>query len=149
MICAGVSDILYPGGTFGENSCIVCTHLSLLYAPAVTLHLTQIMFTLIIFIDTFDSCHCRGSSIFWWEFKQRSKVVGFGEIYPISALDLTLHRIVVGANYQRILVLIVFIFAKRLFFMILFETACFRYLSISCSSYDPSGITIFLSSLSK
>jgi len=32
MICAGVSDILYTGATFGENSCIVCTRLSLLYA---------------------------------------------------------------------------------------------------------------------
>jgi len=42
--------------------------------------------------------------------------VGFGEIYLIRALDLTLHRIVVGANYQRVLALIVFIFAKRLLF---------------------------------
>jgi len=75
--------------------------------------------------------------------------VGFGEIYPISALDLTLHRIVVDANYQRVLTLIVFIFAKRLFFMISFEITCIRYLSISCSSYDPLGITISLSSLSK
>jgi len=24
MICTGVSDILYPGATFEENSCIVC-----------------------------------------------------------------------------------------------------------------------------
>jgi len=42
--------------------------------------------------------------------------VGFDEIYPTSALDLTLHRIVIGANYQRVLAFIVFIFAKRLFF---------------------------------
>jgi len=28
MVCADVSDILYLGGTLSENSCIVCTHLS-------------------------------------------------------------------------------------------------------------------------
>jgi len=37
MICASVSEILYPGGTFGENLCIVCTDLLLAYAPAVNL----------------------------------------------------------------------------------------------------------------
>ena len=62
MICFGLSDILYPGGTLGENSCIVCTRALLLYAPAVTLHSTRIMFTFIISIDTSDSCHLRGSS---------------------------------------------------------------------------------------
>jgi len=35
--CVDLSDILYPGNTLGENLCIVCTDLSLLYAPAVTL----------------------------------------------------------------------------------------------------------------
>jgi len=42
MICVGLSDILYPGGTLGENSCIVCALLPLLYAPVVTLHSTRI-----------------------------------------------------------------------------------------------------------
>jgi len=27
MICVGLSNILYPGGTLGENSCIVCAAL--------------------------------------------------------------------------------------------------------------------------
>ena len=52
-----LSDILYPSGTLGKNSCIACTHLSLLYAPAVMLHSMRIMFTLMIFIDSSDSCH--------------------------------------------------------------------------------------------
>jgi len=40
--------------------------------------------------------------------------VGFGEIYPINALDLTGHRIIVGANYQWVLALIIFIFTKAI-----------------------------------
>ena len=63
MICAGVSDILYPGGTLGENSCIVCTRLPLLYAPAVTLHSMRIMFTFMVLIGSSDSCHRPGSNI--------------------------------------------------------------------------------------
>ena len=56
MICVDLSDILYPGGTLDENSYIVCALLPLLYAPAVTLHSTQITFTLIIMlIDMFDA----------------------------------------------------------------------------------------------
>jgi len=43
MICTGLSDILYPGGTLGENSCILCLLLPLLYAPAVTLNSTRII----------------------------------------------------------------------------------------------------------
>ena len=63
MICAGVSETLYPGGTFGENSCIVCTDLSLAYAPAVMLHSTRIMFTLMMFTEESDLYHFLGSSI--------------------------------------------------------------------------------------
>ena len=36
---------------------------ALSYAPAVILHSIRMMFTLIIFIDTSDSYHCRGSSM--------------------------------------------------------------------------------------
>jgi len=51
MICVGLSDILYAGDTLGENSCIVCMNLSLLYAPMVTLYSMRMIFTLMIFID--------------------------------------------------------------------------------------------------
>ena len=57
-----LSDILYPSGMLGENSCIVCTHLSLLYVLTVTLHSIRMIFTLMTFIGTSDSCHCRGSN---------------------------------------------------------------------------------------
>ena len=59
MICVGFSDILYSGDKLGENSHIVWTDLALLYAPVVT---QSMIFTLMIFIDTSDSCHFRGSS---------------------------------------------------------------------------------------
>ena len=49
MTCVGVSDNLYPGGTFIANSCIVCAGLSLLYAPEVMLHSTRITVTFIMF----------------------------------------------------------------------------------------------------
>ncbi|XP_018406817.1 PREDICTED: uncharacterized protein LOC108782919 [Cyphomyrmex costatus] len=62
MICVGLSDILYSGGTCGENSCIVCALLPLLYAPAVTLHSTRMMFTVIMLTNTSDWYHLRGSN---------------------------------------------------------------------------------------
>jgi len=106
-----------------RNSYIVCMHLSLVYAPEVTLHSTRIMFTLIIFIGTSDTCYCRGSIIRFDENPKWSNVVGFDEIYRISALDLTLHRIVVDANYQQVLALTVFIYAKHLFHDIVWNCA--------------------------
>jgi len=42
MICVGLSDILYPGDTLDENSCIVYTDLSLLYAPVVTFNTNNV-----------------------------------------------------------------------------------------------------------
>jgi len=43
------------------RSAKIHVHLSLLYALAVTLHSIGIIFTLRMFIDTFDSCHYCGS----------------------------------------------------------------------------------------
>jgi len=60
MICAGISEILYSEGTFGENSCIVCTYLLLAYAPAVMLHSIRTMFTLMMFTGKSDSYHFSG-----------------------------------------------------------------------------------------
>jgi len=65
MICNDVSDILYPGVTFGKNSCIVCTRLSLLYAlevAHVTLYADNV-YWLIMLIGKSDSCHFRGCNI--------------------------------------------------------------------------------------
>ena len=42
---------------------LMCAHLPLLYAPAVTLHSICMIFTLMIFIGTSDLCHYRGSSM--------------------------------------------------------------------------------------
>ena len=42
MICAGHSDILYPGGTLGENLCIV-------YAPVVAVRTRSH-----VALDTYD-----------------------------------------------------------------------------------------------
>jgi len=53
MICASVFDILYTGMR-GKNLCIVCTHLSLLYAPAVMLHSMRMIFIFMIFIGISD-----------------------------------------------------------------------------------------------
>jgi len=66
---------------------------ALVAAVCIAEHSMRIMFKLMIF--TSDSSHCRGSSI---KSQQQSNVMEFGEIYPLSALDLTLH-IVVGVNY--------------------------------------------------
>jgi len=52
MICVGRSDILFPGGTLGENLCIVYTLLPLLNASVITLHSTRITFAFIMLIDT-------------------------------------------------------------------------------------------------
>ena len=38
MTCEGTLTILYPGGTAGKNSWIVCTRCPLIYAPMVMLH---------------------------------------------------------------------------------------------------------------
>ena len=61
MTCRGVSDILHHGGTRGENSSSVCTSLSLLYAPVVTLHVTLITLTVMMFTGTSDSCQIFGT----------------------------------------------------------------------------------------
>ena len=86
MICVSLSDILYPDDTLSENSCIVCTHLSLLYAPAVTLHSIRMMFTLMIFIGTSDSCHCRVplQHTIRRKSQQQTNVARFCKIYPIG-----------------------------------------------------------------
>ena len=94
MICAGLSDILYPSDTLGENSCIVCVLcMPLLYVHAVTLHSTQ-MFTFIMLIDMSDSCHLRGRSI-WRESQQQSDDIGFVKINSVGASNPASHRIVV------------------------------------------------------
>jgi len=74
-----------------------CTHLSMLYAPAITLHSMRMMFTLMIFIDSFDSCHCRGSNT-RFENSNSNSMLRFGKIYSISALNLALHCIVISAD---------------------------------------------------
>ena len=99
MICVGLSDILYLGGTLGENSCIMCTYLLLLYISTVTLHSIRMIFTLMIFIGTFDSCHCRDSSTRFDE-NLSEPMLRFCKIYPIGAFDLISHRIIVGVNNQ-------------------------------------------------
>ena len=95
MICAGVSEILYPGGTFGENSCIVCTDLSLTYAPVVILHSILIMFTLIMFIREVDSYHLLGCNNLDVNPSIDPMVFGLSNFYPISAIDFSPHGIVI------------------------------------------------------
>jgi len=80
---------------------------------AITLYSTRIMFTLMIYRYVWFVPLPQFLHTFRRESQQQSNVVGFGEIYLISVLDLTLHRIIVGASYKRVLVFIVF--AKRLF----------------------------------
>jgi len=96
MICVGFSDILYPGDTLGENSCIVCTHLLLLYASALTLHSIHMIFTLMIFIGMFYSCHVAAPKRDLTKISAASQrfaaVVRFCKIYS----HLTSHRIVVA-----------------------------------------------------
>jgi len=96
MICVGFSDILYPGDTLGENSCIVCTHLLLLYASALTLHSIHMIFTLMIFIGMFYSCHVAAPKRDLTKISAASQrfaaVVRFCKIYS----HLTSHHIVVA-----------------------------------------------------
>src|SRR5580765_5449951 len=63
MICVGISDTLYPGGTLGANSCIVCAGLPLLYAPVVTLHSMRMTLTDMIFIGWSDAYHLFGCNV--------------------------------------------------------------------------------------
>ena len=104
MICVGLSDILYPGGTLGKNSCIVCALLPLLYTPAVTLHSTRITFTFIMLIDMSDSSvpSSRSQYTLRRESQQRSNAVGLAKVYSVCTSNLASHRIVVCAERNRV-----------------------------------------------
>lgn len=60
MICVRISDTLYPGGTFGANSCIVCVDFPFTYAPVVKLHSTRIVLTAIMLTGLSDAYHLFG-----------------------------------------------------------------------------------------
>jgi len=105
MICASIFDILYPGGTLGKNSCIVCTLLSL-YTHAVTLHSMRMTFTFIMLIDTFVSSS-RSQYTLRRESQQRSNAVGLVKDCSVCTSNLASHRAVICAERNRIFSLIV------------------------------------------
>ena len=167
MICAGLSDILYPGGTHGENSCIICALLLLPYAPAVTLHSTRITFTFIMLIDT---CHLRFVPPSWPQYtlrresQQRYNAVGLAKVYSVCTSNLIAsHRIVVCAERNRVypplsssvsLLLLLSLCTTSTVSSASWcghfhKIARFKNSFMSRTSYEPSGIVISTSSLVK
>jgi len=129
----------------GKNLCIVCTHLSLLYTAAITLHLTWMIFTLMI-ISTFDSCHCRDSCTHFNENPSSDPILW----------DLDIMRNLSDKcnwSYSSYYCWIISGYSlssssslRNIFFlMILFENPPFRYLSMLCSSYgNDNFLVIFI-----
>ena len=99
MICVGLSDILYPGGTSAKIhvSCArfyrCCTRLRS--------HSTRITFIFIILINRFvppsrPQCTLRRES------QQRSNVIGLVKVYSVCTSNLASHRVVVCAERNRV-----------------------------------------------
>ena len=111
---------------------IVCMHLLLLFASAITLHSIGMMFTLIIFISTSNSCHCRGSTRFNENPTSESMILS----------NLSDRRI-----WSRFSLLLARITSENSSSSLPFASwegkiSRFRYSSISRNLYDPSGMTI-------
>jgi len=140
----GFFNILYFSGMLSKNSCIVYTHLRLLYASAIMLHSIQMIFTLMIFIGTSDSCHCRDSNTRSDENLNNEPIVaGFRKIYSIDAFDL----VVLFSRNLLIVLLLARITSGNSSSLRFASWECkisrFKYHSILHSSYGPSGMTIF------
>ena len=106
MICAGLSDILYLGGTLSGNSCIVCALLPLLYAPAVTLHSTRIYIHYVdrhvLFVPP------RGRSIRFDENPSSDPMLLFAKVYSVCTSNLASY-VVVCTERNRVFSIIIII----------------------------------------
>ena len=155
MICAGLSDILYLGGTFGENSCIVCALLLLLYAFAVTLHSTRIIYVHYVDRHIRFVLSSRSQYKFRRESQQRSNAVGFVKVCSVCTSNLTSHRIVVCAERNQvfftiIITSVIVAIVTTLYVNGFKRSQCERFRKIarfensfmSPTSYEPSGIVI-------
>jgi len=158
MIYAGFSDILYPGGTLGENSCITCAFLPLLYTSAVTLHSTQRTFTFIMLIDNSPPSAAIYAS---------TRIpVAIQCCWACQSLFCTSHRVVVSAERDRVFftftitvisvnVIIVILLLSPCTSTVLSASQCRRFRKIArfknsfMSRYESSGIVISVSSLIK
>ena len=162
MICAGLSDILYLG-TFGENSCIVCALLLLLYALAVTLHSTRIIYVHYIDRHIRFVLSSRSQYTLRRESQQRSNAVGFVKVCSVYTSNLTSHRVAVWAKRNQVffiivvvnvVVVVVVVIALRQRFQVhrggrFRKIARFKNSFMSRTSYELSRIVIFASSLVK
>jgi len=161
MICADLSDILYPRGStkisLGENSCIVCA--LLLYTLAVTL-----LYANNVYIHYIDR-HIRFVPPSWPQYTLRRKSqqrsdAGRTKVHAVCTSNLAFHRVVICAERNRIFSTIIIIGVIVVVIVIVImstvsSASCGRKIDrfknsfMSRTSYEPSRIVISTSSLVK
>jgi len=103
MICAGLSDVLYPGGMLGENSWIVCALLQLLYTcprSRYTLRrerLHSLCWSIRPIRAIFAASEYASTKI-----PAAIQCFGLAKVYSVCTSNLVSHRVIVCAERNRV-----------------------------------------------
>ena len=110
MICAGLSDILHPGGMLSENSCRVRAFVIAVRARGyVTLYVDNADTLYIHYVNRHVRFvpPSRPQYTLRRESQQRSNTVGLAKVYSVCTSNLASHHVVVCAERNRVFSIII------------------------------------------